>query len=194
MILNRWLRKVPLLLALSVAAGTVSAPVDAQPGKGKHKEKKERREEKKEKIKERREENKEKRKENRQERQEKRKEKCEANPECKARKAKAKERWAEKKDEVQAARKAWRTKLPDRRKKARRHIKKKWGGLLQFPAARQALKVHARRMARLHRVRFVATHVEDEEAVKRVDELIKKEKARHQAHMETLRAKKGGDQ
>jgi len=197
MILRRWLRRIPLLVALSVGAGTVAAPVDAQPGKGKHKEKrqekKERREDRKEKVKERREDNKEKRQENRADRREKRKAKCEANPECKARKAKAKARWAEKKDEAQAARKEWRSKLPERRKKARRHLKKKWGGLLKFPAVRQELKLHARRLARLQRVRFVATQVEDTEAVARVDKLIVKEKARHQAHMETLRTKKGGE-
>lgn len=199
MMIRRWIRKAPLLIALSFGVGSFATVVDAQPGKEKREKRREKRQEKREDRKEKREEIREKRKENREERRENRKERraerrkaCDANPECKTRRDAAKKRWEEKKDEVKAARKEWRDKRPERRKKRREFIKKNWGKLIGHPAARQELRLHARRMARLNRAKFVAEQVEDAEAVKKADELIAKEKARHQARMAELKEKHGG--
>ncbi len=62
-------------------------------------------------------------------------------------------------------------------------------------ALREELRRHARRLARLERVKDVAEDEKDTATVERVGKLIQKENARHQKWMENFRAKaadKGG--
>jgi hypothetical protein len=80
----------------------------------------------------------------------------------------------------------------ERRKERIEEIKKQWGDLHARPAVRAELKIHAWRMARLHRMRALAKTENKDKAVERIDQLIVKEKARHQKHMETLKSQ--GDQ
>ncbi len=76
------------------------------------------------------------------------------------------------------------------RMRAWKRLKARLGGRLSVPAAmRSELKVHARRMARLGRVKAIAEMKQDEKAAARVAELIEKEKQRHEKHMEKLTAR-----
>jgi hypothetical protein len=54
------------------------------------------------------------------------------------------------------------------------------------PAMREELRHHARRMARLARIRAIASDKKDEAVTKRCDALITREQARHQAKMAQL--------
>ena len=141
----------------------------------------------KEKAKERREE----RKERREEKKEELKEKLdnmtdEEKEEWKKKHAERKEERAE----VREAWKAWKDKRKERRQARREEIKEKLGDDIKRPVVKAELKVHARRMARLNRIRVLAKADGKDELVKRVDTLIAKEKARHDKHIETLKAKR----
>ncbi len=81
-----------------------------------------------------------------------------------------------------------------RRQKRRAELRAKWGdALLRHPAVRAELKVHAWRLARLHRIRQLATGADagKPDVVARVDALIAKEQARHDKRMATLQSKGG---
>ncbi len=81
----------------------------------------------------------------------------------------------------------------ERRKERRAKIKEKWGeDALKRPAVRAALRVHARRKARLHRIRALAKAADKTAIVERVDKLIAKEDKRHNKHMEVLKAQPAG--
>ncbi len=70
-------------------------------------------------------------------------------------------------------------------------IKQKWGDAVDRPAVRSELKVHAWRMARLNRIRELATAEDKKDVVARVDKLIEKEQARHDKHMDVLKKQEG---
>lgn len=75
----------------------------------------------------------------------------------------------------------------EHRKARRKEIREKWGETVKKPAAKEELKVHSRRMARLVRARAVAMEHGKKELVARIDKLMEKEKTRHQAAMEKLK-------
>ena len=82
-------------------------------------------------------------------------------------------------------RREWR----DRRRTARRAFLDKWGPIHKQPVVRAELAIHARRMARLGRMRTLATEAGKEKLVQQIDKIVAKENARHEKRMETL---KGG--
>jgi hypothetical protein len=87
---------------------------------------------------------------------------------------------------------------PEERERARAERRKRWGELrgklagqpadpeAVNPALRAELKHHARRVARLHRVRAVAQESSDAESVARVDALLAKENQRHERRVSAL--------
>jgi hypothetical protein len=79
----------------------------------------------------------------------------------------------------------------ERRKAKRAELKAKYGDILDKPAVRAELRVHAQRMARLHRLERIANAKGKEDAEKRVQALVAKENARHDKHMEELKAHAG---
>ncbi len=70
-----------------------------------------------------------------------------------------------------------------RRKEERQEAEKKYPKAKDDPAARAELAKHAKRMARLRRSRELAVADGRDDLVKRVDAMITKEQARHQAAM-----------
>lgn len=74
----------------------------------------------------------------------------------------------------------------ERKKKRVDGLKKKWGKALAHPSVVASLKVHARRMARLERIRELASEAGKDELLERVDKLIEKEDERHERHMKVL--------
>ena len=94
---------------------------------------------------------------------------------------------AEDKKELREDRKEMRADRQELRKTHRRELKEKWGETVKKPAAKEELKVHGRRMARLARARAVAQELNKTELMARIDKLMEKEKARHQAAMEKVK-------
>jgi hypothetical protein len=92
-------------------------------------------------------------------------------------------------DEQRAERKKQRE---ARRAEARDKAKAKWGDELKKPPVREELRRHVRRMARLARIKEIATEKKNDARVKKADELMERERARHQKRMEQLTSK-GGD-
>jgi hypothetical protein len=78
-----------------------------------------------------------------------------------------------------------------RRAEAREKAKAKWGDELKKPPVREELRRHVRRMARLARIKEVATEKKNDARVKKADELMERERARHQKRMEQLTSKGG---
>lgn len=76
------------------------------------------------------------------------------------------------------------------RKARHRELREKWGDAVSKPAAKAELRVHARRMSRLERARKVADEAGKKELVERIDKLIERQRAHHQAVMEKI--KEGG--
>lgn len=70
-----------------------------------------------------------------------------------------------------------------RRKEEREEVEKKYPKAKDNPAARAELAKHAKRMARLRRSRELAVADGRDDLVKRIDAMISKEQARHQAAM-----------
>jgi hypothetical protein len=81
----------------------------------------------------------------------------------------------------------------ERRRDRRDEIKRKWGDLHTHPAVTNELRHHARRMAFLQRMRAVATDDSKDDLVTKIDELMEKEKARHDKKMEHLKSKGGAE-
>jgi hypothetical protein len=54
------------------------------------------------------------------------------------------------------------------------------------PAAREELRVHARRMARLARIRALGEYANDQQAVQRADALSERERNRHKSELARL--------
>ncbi len=126
---------------------------------------------------------KEERKEDRKERKEDRKEDREE------RKEDRKENRVELKKEWKEKHSAWVDKRGERRDARREEVKKKWGDLADKPAARAELRKHARRVARLERIIFLADATEKPKVSENAKALLEKERARHQARMDALKAK-----
>ena len=82
-------------------------------------------------------------------------------------------------------RREWR----DRRRTARRAFLDKWGPIHKQPVVRAELELHARRLARLARMRVLATEAGKDKLVLQIDQIVAKENARHQHRLEVL---KGG--
>lgn len=77
----------------------------------------------------------------------------------------------------------------ERRKHRVEELRKMWGDSLSVPAVREEIKVHARRMARLRRMKELAVEEKKTKLVERIDALITKEEDRHKKHMETLKSR-----
>lgn len=79
-----------------------------------------------------------------------------------------------------------------RRDERKKELKEKWGAkVLERGPVQAELKVHARRKARLARIRALAKEEGKDAVVERVDKLLEKENARHERHMATLNTKAG---
>jgi hypothetical protein len=76
----------------------------------------------------------------------------------------------------------------ERRKHRIEQLRKMWGDSLSVPAVREEIKMHARRMARLRRMKELAVEAKKTKVVERIDSLITKEEDRHKKHMETLKS------
>jgi hypothetical protein len=76
---------------------------------------------------------------------------------------------------------------PDRRKVAVERLRRRWGSLMSDAKATEDLKLHARRVAHLQRIRTIATAKKDKKTVEAVDELLTKEDERHSKTMNSLR-------
>ncbi len=99
------------------------------------------------------------------------------------------------KDALKARWKKLRETRKERRQERRAKIKEKWGeDVLKRPAVRAELKIHARRVARLNRIRALAKADGKDAVVERVDKILAKENSRHDKHMETLKSKTGDAQ
>lgn len=85
----------------------------------------------------------------------------------------------------------WRKNRAERRKDHVKELRQKWGDRLAKPAVRAELKVHARRLARLSWARNVATDANKTDKITKIDELIARENARHQAAMDRLKTEGG---
>lgn len=81
----------------------------------------------------------------------------------------------------------------ERKHEAKRKVLKDFPGIGKHPAAQTEFKKHARRMAHLERARDVAVAEERTELVTRIDELIAKEKARHEKWLSQHRNAKDDD-
>jgi hypothetical protein len=76
---------------------------------------------------------------------------------------------------------------PDRRKVAVERLRRRWGSLIADAKAAEDLKLHARRVAHLQRIRAIAAAKKDKKTVEAVDELLTKEDERHSKTMNSLR-------
>lgn len=103
----------------------------------------------------------------------------------------AKEDVKEAKKELREARQKLRETRKERRTEILKAAKDKWGDLVKKPKVREELKLHARRMARLNHMEYLAKENDKEELAKRVEALRAKENARHEKRMEALKAKAG---
>jgi hypothetical protein len=81
----------------------------------------------------------------------------------------------------------------ERRKAKLAELKAKYGDIVDKPAVRAELRLHAMRMARLHRLERIATAEGKDDAAKRVQALVTKENARHAKRMDELKAHAGED-
>ncbi len=78
----------------------------------------------------------------------------------------------------------------ERRKVHVDELKSKWKDIGDRADVREAIRVHARREARLHRMKAVATELGKTVLVGRIDALIAKEQTRFEKKMEESRGKK----
>lgn len=78
-----------------------------------------------------------------------------------------------------------------RKLKRIKHLKRKYGKQLGQPPVRQELRLHAKRMARLNRMKTLAQANEKTELVERIDKMIEKENERHESKMQALIQKQG---
>ncbi len=76
----------------------------------------------------------------------------------------------------------------------RNHLRKRWGVTLRRPEARKELATHARRVAKLKRIRSVAQSKKSHDTARRATMLLAKEQTRHEARMKELQAAAPADQ
>lgn len=98
---------------------------------------------------------------------------------------------AEEKKDVKEAEKDVKEARKKRRDDHLAEVRAKWGDLAKTPAAKEEMRVHARRMARLHRVEQLAKDAKKDALVKRANAAQEKEKARHEKKMGELKAAGG---
>jgi len=98
---------------------------------------------------------------------------------------------AEDRKEIREERKEVREERREARKARQRELKEKWGEAIKKPAAKEELKVHGRRMARLQRAKAVAEKLNKKEMVARIEKLMEKERGRHQAAMDKIKEEGG---
>lgn len=79
----------------------------------------------------------------------------------------------------------------ERRKATVTRLRERWGSLVDSEAARQELKTHAERVARLSRIRALAEDKKKLSMIEAVDGLVTKEELRHGTAMNALRASGG---
>jgi hypothetical protein len=154
------------MLAVIVGSSTMVAAVVAQP-KERREDRQDRREDRREDRQDRREDRQDRREDRREDRQDRREDRQEA------------------RQERRQDRREWR----DRRRAARRAFIDKWGPIYKQPVVRAELAIHARRMARLARMRTLATEAGKDKLVQQIDNTVAKENARHDKRMAAL---KGG--
>lgn len=97
----------------------------------------------------------------------------------------------EERKDLKEAREKLKASREERRLVARKALEAKLGDLWGKPAVRAELRIHARRLARLHQIERVAKAEGKEAVVKRVDVALAKENARFTARMDALKAKGG---
>lgn len=68
----------------------------------------------------------------------------------------------------------------------RARLKRQWGKTLEYPRARQEIRKHAERVAKLMRIRALATDAGDGGAITRCDALLSKEGRRHRHFMDAF--------
>jgi len=96
-----------------------------------------------------------------------------------------------KKDQLQAKLTQLHDTLDERRKAHREDIGKRWGATLEKPAARNELKVHARRTAFLERALVLTQSdgkLDKDKTIDRISKLIDKENARHEKAMTRIQS------
>ncbi|HMY18546.1 MAG TPA: hypothetical protein PKA58_19605 [Polyangium sp.] len=136
------------------------------------------------------------RKEHREDRQERREDRKELKEDIKDGASKKeihedKKELAEDRKELREDRKELREDRQAIRRNHRKELREKWGeAVVKKPGAKEELKTHGRRMARLARARKVAEELGKKELVVRIDKLMEKEKGRHQAAMEKVKEAK----
>lgn len=171
-VMNRYFKVTGALFAIALLGGSVTA--FAQTRKDVREERKEARED---------------RKELRQDRKELREDRKEG---ASAEEIKeGKKELAEDRKELREDRKEIREERREAHKARQRELKEKWGDAVKKPAAKEELKLHGRRAARLQRARAVAEKMGKKELVARIDKLLEKEKARHQVAMEKVKEEGG---
>ena len=98
------------------------------------------------------------------------------------------------KGKLAAARAKLKESREERRTSARAALRAKYGkDLLEKPAVRAELRLHAQRMAKLRQMKDVADDADKKQLEERVDKMIDKENKRHDARMDALKAKNGED-
>jgi hypothetical protein len=80
--------------------------------------------------------------------------------------------------------------LVERRRELRKAFHDKWGDLHKRPKVRAELELHARRVARLQRAKYLAEINERDELSERLDKALAREDARFQHRMDVLKGEK----
>lgn len=93
-------------------------------------------------------------------------------------------------ENLKAAQQKLRDTRVDRRKNNVEELRTKWKGAIDRQDVREAMRLHARRQARLHRMKTVATELGRTDAMTRIDGLITKEQTRFEKKMSELGDKK----
>jgi hypothetical protein len=70
-------------------------------------------------------------------------------------------------------------------------LRKKWGEMLKNPAVKEEMRLHASRVAKLHRIDELAKADKKDAIAKRAEDALAKEKTRHEKRMEALKADGG---
>jgi chromosome segregation ATPase len=78
----------------------------------------------------------------------------------------------------------------DRQKADRQAIRDKYGDIVQQPAAKEELRTHASRIARLNQIKRLADDEKKTKISARADKLIERENKRHEKQMDALKAGK----
>lgn len=79
----------------------------------------------------------------------------------------------------------------ERRREHVKEVRERWGAIVNNAPVRAELKVHARRVARLNHARKVADEAGKTELVAKIDKLLDREAARHQAAMDKFKSEGG---